>query len=141
MASPSRSAAARTSRSLPGNSRVSADAAAASDDPSTLLRLLAKSRRAELRYRTLIDHAQEAMCILTPDGTIVDANKQAEVMHHCTRDELLGRNIRELVAPEYADQAEANYASLVTAGGGRSPAIPFVGPDGARRSCSPSATT
>ena len=109
------------------------DATASSSDARTLLRLLAKSRRAELRYRALIDHAQEAMCIVTPEGVILDANRQAEVMHRLTRQQLIGRNIRELVAPDYADQAEANYASLVSAGGGRSPAIPFIGPDGARR--------
>ena len=62
-------------------------------------RLLARSREAEDRYRTLFDDASDAIALLTPEGRIVEANRQWEEILGVPRASLTGRHIREF-APQ-----------------------------------------
>jgi len=54
------------------------------------------------RYRLLSEHAHDIMLFIRPDGRIAEANAAAAEAYGYSREELLGRNIRELRAAETA---------------------------------------
>ncbi len=54
-------------------------------------------RKAEQKFRSLLEAAPDAMIISSADGDISLVNSQAEMMFGYSRDELMGRNIRMLV--------------------------------------------
>jgi len=58
-------------------------------------------RKAEQKFRSLLEAAPDAMVMCRPDGEIVMVNPQAEALFDCTRDHLLAANIRALV-PEWS---------------------------------------
>lgn len=62
-------------------------------------RSLATLRDGEERYRTLVDAALEGIAI-SESGVVVDVNDQLLSMLRCSRGDLLGRPLLELVAPE-----------------------------------------
>lgn len=53
--------------------------------------------KAELKFRTLLEAAPDAMLITTSNGEIVLANSRADYLFGYSREELLGKNIRTLV--------------------------------------------
>jgi len=53
--------------------------------------------KAELKFRSLLEAAPDAMVMCRDDGEIVMVNSQTEVVFGCGRDNLLSRNIRSLV--------------------------------------------
>ena len=57
---------------------------------------LKKMRRAPALYRGLFEAFPDALVIAEQDGTIVDANKAANVLFAYERADLLGSNIRSL---------------------------------------------
>ena len=57
-------------------------------------------RKAEQKFRSLLEAAPDAMIISSEDGRISLVNSQVEVMFGFRREELIGQNIRELV-PEW----------------------------------------
>lgn len=59
---------------------------------------LKKMRRAPALYRGLFEAAPDALVIAEQDGTIVDANKAANILFAYERAGLLGSNIRSLCA-------------------------------------------
>ena len=62
---------------------------------------------AEARYRTMIQHAPEAILLFSPRGGIIDANENALRLFRLKRDELLGRRPIEL-APARQASGEAS---------------------------------
>lgn len=56
-------------------------------------------QESETRYRTLSEAAFEGIAI-TEEGVLVDANEAFADIYHCSLDELKGREIIELVAPD-----------------------------------------
>lgn len=54
-------------------------------------------RRAEQKFRSLLEAAPDAMVMCLDNGEIVMVNSQTEVLFGCGRDNLLSRNIRSLV--------------------------------------------
>ncbi len=66
--------------------------------------LAARHRRelgeSEARFALLRDHAQDGIWFVSRDGVIRDANESAAAMHGCTREEFIGRNVREFRPPE-----------------------------------------
>src|SRR5580704_863076 len=54
-------------------------------------------RKAEQKFRSVLEAAPDAMIISSADGDISLVNSQAEAMFGYSRDELIGRNIRRLV--------------------------------------------
>ncbi|MCP4140221.1 MAG: PAS domain S-box protein [Chloroflexi bacterium] len=57
-------------------------------------------RESEVRYRTLFEHANDAIFLENENDEIVDINRQACELMGYTRDELLGMTVPELQAPE-----------------------------------------
>lgn len=85
-----------------------------------------RSRRklqiSEARYRSLIEHAPEAIVVLDPaQGRFVEVNAEAERIFGCTRERLLGLGPAEL-SPEYqpdgrrSSEAAREYIVRVQAG-------------------------
>jgi PAS domain S-box-containing protein len=54
-------------------------------------------RKAELKFRSLLEAAPDAMVMCREDGEITMVNSQAEVLFGCGRSALVSRNIRALV--------------------------------------------
>ena len=54
-------------------------------------------RKAEQRFRSLLEAAPDAMVMCREDGEIVMVNSQTEILFNCARDKLISRNIRSLV--------------------------------------------
>jgi PAS domain S-box-containing protein len=59
------------------------------------------------RYRLLSQHARDVVLFIRPNGIIVEANEAAVASYGYSRDELLGRSILDLRAPETRDEAIA----------------------------------
>jgi PAS domain S-box-containing protein len=64
-------------------------------------------KKAEQKFRALLEAAPDAMVMCRDDGQIVMVNSQTEVLFGCGRDNLLSRNIRSLV-PEWEFQRPAD---------------------------------
>jgi PAS domain S-box-containing protein len=62
-------------------------------------------RKAEQKFRSLLEAAPDAMIISSADGDISMVNSQAEAMFGYSREELIGRNIRRLVQEWSGHQA------------------------------------
>src|SRR5579863_6192812 len=54
-------------------------------------------RKAELKFRSLLEAAPDPMVVCRENGEILMVNSQTEVHFHCGRDWLIPRNITELV--------------------------------------------
>ena len=67
--------------------------------------------RAELKFRSLLEAAPDAMLITTEAGQIVLANSRADDLFGYTRQELLGSDIRVLV-PEWSLSARGKVGEL-----------------------------
>lgn len=63
------------------------------------------SERGEARYRVLFEAAAEAILLQTQEGFIADCNPSACEIFACSRDQLIGTNVCDLVAPEAAEVA------------------------------------
>lgn len=63
-------------------------------------------RASEKNYRTLFDQANDGICIIGPDGRLLDVNVRGCAMLGFTRTEFLGRNFSEFIVPE--DHARLN---------------------------------
>jgi PAS domain S-box-containing protein len=63
----------------------------------------------EDRYRLLMDHASEAVSILSATGLILEVNRRWEELLMLPRERILGRHVREFAAPERAPDDLAAY--------------------------------
>jgi len=68
-------------------------------------------RKAEQKFRSLLEAAPDAMIISSAEGEISLVNSQAEVMFGYSREELIGRNIRRLVE-DWSDQRPSSQQEL-----------------------------
>lgn len=62
------------------------------------------------RLESLGARMNEVEFVFSPDGTLLHANDQALSVYGYTRDELIGRNVRDLRAPETVEQLDAQLA-------------------------------
>jgi PAS domain S-box-containing protein len=67
-------------------------------------------RESEERYRDLFDNAQDAIYVHDLNGTYLSANRAAEKLGGYTRDEILGKNFTDFMAPEYIERIRANLS-------------------------------
>ena len=66
-------------------------------------------RASEIRYRTIVDHAADAIMLRTDDGKLVDVNQYACESLGYTREELLGMTPRDFVDP---NEDPASFRSI-----------------------------
>ncbi len=88
-------------------------------------RLLVDSLTTERRCRTVIDAANDAIAVLTPDGYVMDVNRRWQQIRGLTREELIGGHIREYAPIGQEDVNVAVYMRLVEAKGGQSMPVPI----------------
>ncbi len=69
-------------------------------------------RESEQRYRTLFEHANDAIFVETQDDQILDVNEHACQMLGYTREELLSLHVTDLIAPEVHRQRRAIRSEL-----------------------------
>jgi two-component system, cell cycle sensor histidine kinase and response regulator CckA len=60
----------------------------------------ARARRSEHRYRAMYEHAAIGIAFVRPDATIVDANRELERFTGYSAEELKGRTLDSLLAPD-----------------------------------------
>ncbi len=60
-------------------------------------------RERERLFRTVFEHSPDAIFIEDLDGNVLDVNPAACRLHGLSRDALVGKNVSELVPPEYRD--------------------------------------
>ena len=88
-------------------------------------------RESEERYRELFENAKDAIYVHDLQGTYLSINRAAEKLSGYSREEIIGHNFKEFVAPEYvryvrdsfwkklAQQGETTYEVDVMAKDGR----------------------
>jgi two-component system, cell cycle sensor histidine kinase and response regulator CckA len=96
-----------------------------------LARTSALKAVAELRYETLFEHANDAVCLSTTDGFILDMNRTWLVISGMTREEVRGRHIRDFAATGHEDENADEYEKVAKHVAGRSPALAIRRADGA----------
>ncbi len=80
---------------------------------SSIIRDITERKRAEARYRSLIDHAPDAIVILDVEaGRFVEANPGACRLHGLSRDVLLTKNHIELSPPVQPDGRPSEEAAM-----------------------------
>jgi two-component system, NarL family, sensor histidine kinase UhpB len=68
----------------------------------------------EARYRTLIEQASDGIFVADPEGKLVVANQSGCEMLGYTRDELVGLEIKDILAPGEAERNMANVPKLMS---------------------------
>jgi PAS domain S-box-containing protein len=90
------------------------------------MRRLAES---EERYRTLTEHANDAIAVLSPGGHIVEVNEQMERLLAQPREVVTGRHVADFATPPGSEQPRPGSLRLIQeamdAGGGLAPNIVF----------------
>ena len=67
----------------------------------------------EKRSRDLFENSPDAILVEDMDGTVLDANFAACVLHGLTREQLIGKNaIMDLVTPAYREEARRDFQKL-----------------------------
>jgi PAS domain S-box-containing protein len=80
---------------------------------SSAIRDVSVRRRAEQKFRALLEAAPDAMIIAGPDGRIVLVNAQAEKLFGYSRDDLYEQQVEGLVPKRFQLQHVAHRASYV----------------------------
>lgn len=91
---------------------------------------------AEARYRTLVEHAPEAILLFTAEGGLVDVNENAERLFKLRREQMIGRHPVELSPTRQADgrlSVEAGQNYTAEALDGATPVFEWLHRDGAGR--------
>ncbi len=61
----------------------------------------------------LLDAASDSIFLYHLDGTIVYANEASHQMHGCPGGELIGKNMRSILSPRYAERFESRFARIM----------------------------
>jgi PAS domain S-box-containing protein len=70
-------------------------------------------RESERRFRDLFDNSPDAIFVEDLDGTVLDVNFAACVLHGMTRDQLVGKNaLTDLVPPAQREAARSDFQKL-----------------------------
>jgi PAS domain S-box-containing protein len=93
---------------------------------------LKRAAASEGRYRALMEHANDAIFILDPNGTILEANRQSETLLGRDRDEIVGQHISAFGRGS-GDEAPENvqrFREALVRGGGPVDNVAFLRGDG-----------
>ena len=66
-------------------------------------------RESEGRFRELFENSPDAVFVEDPEGVVLDINPAACRLHALPREELLGKNVMDLVPPESREEVRAGF--------------------------------
>lgn len=95
-------------------------------------------RKSEEQYRAIFNASMDGLLLMRPDGEIVDANPAIERLYGYTRDELLGRQVIDMLARERVE-AGREFMRTVLARGYAQTRDHAVRKDGSEFFCEPRA--
>jgi two-component system, cell cycle sensor histidine kinase and response regulator CckA len=95
-----------------------------------LQRTFSRLSASEARYRALLDNANDAIAVLTPDGTFREVNRRWEEMNGRKREEVIGSHISITHAPGAVEMNKELYRRAVAQGSGSTAAVALRRPDG-----------
>ena len=72
----------------------------------------ASLRESEERYRELFENAEDAIYVHDIHGNCLSVNAAAEKLAGYSRDELIGRDFAEFLAPQYVERIRTNRQRL-----------------------------
>ena len=87
--------------------------------------------RRERRMRALMDFANDAISVLSPEGVILEANPRLAELLGIEQQDLIGRRLEDFAAPGTPVQHRAEFEDLRRTGGGRATRVPLRRSDGA----------
>ena len=93
-------------------------------------RLQQQRQASDARYRALMENARDAISLVTPDGIILECNEALTAIMGYTREETVGRSIRDFAAPGHEDANDQRYRRNVAEGGTSAPVYPLLRKDG-----------
>jgi two-component system, cell cycle sensor histidine kinase and response regulator CckA len=71
---------------------------------------------AEIKYQTLMHHANDAIFVLDPAGPVMEVNRQAEAMLGRPSADMVGHPFTDLVSPTSFDKTTTHFRRLVNTG-------------------------
>ncbi|HTA50766.1 MAG TPA: PAS domain S-box protein [Verrucomicrobiae bacterium] len=90
-------------------------------------------RESEERFRAIVETTPECVKLMSADGTLLHMNKPGlEMVGACSADEVVGKSVYDLIAPEDRERFKAFNESICRGGQG-SLQFDIVGLDGKRR--------
>lgn len=95
-------------------------------------RVEAALRESEERYRELFENARDAMYVHDLKGTYTSVNHAAEKLTGYSRDEIVGHNVAEFVAPDHIKQMRELFCSKLAQKGETTYEVDVLAKDGRR---------
>ena len=95
-----------------------------------LARTFTSLTRSEQRYRNLTENANDAISILTADGTITEVNRRLTEMLGYPAEDLVGKHIRDFALPGLENASPQSHGRSVALGGSQTPVIEILKADG-----------
>ena len=72
-------------------------------------------RQTEQRFRDLFENSPDAIFVEDPDGTVLDVNFAACVLHDMTREQLIGKNaLTDLIPPARREAARVDFQKMAS---------------------------
>jgi PAS domain S-box-containing protein len=91
-----------------------------------------KLEESESKFRSYVDNAPTGIFVTDDKGCYIDVNKAACQITGYSKKELIGKNLLEMVHPEYLDKANASFQT-VTSKGFTSDEVAYIRKDGETR--------
>ena len=89
-------------------------------------------RESEERYRELFENARDAIYVHDLEGNYMSVNRAAEQLSGYTRDEIVGHNFVEFVAPEHIRQVRKSFCAKLAEQGATTYEVDVIAKDGRR---------
>src|SRR5215217_4683157 len=89
-------------------------------------------RESEERYRELFENANDVLYVHDLKGAYISVNRAAEKLTGYTREEIVGRNFSEFVAPDHIQIMRENFCAKLVEQGDTTYEVDLVAKDGRR---------